>query len=459
MYNNSFSQSTTIRQLCEHYLNKYPDSNYSELARIIIDEHPNLVVAHRRMRYFLSCTLCDKDEPALSNYAFTSARVQSAQKEGVMTYQSEGPSMLSVQEVMDALQVDSNKFFIQQFWPRVVTKRVTLESLDGEGQPEVVDQITGWRYSLHIVNKLSLRDQREMEKSQSYDWEGLAEELTKGVPVSNRAITDRQQGKLIFPLADMHTGAKTVSRKSHPAFNIDVLRNVLAKAVDAVHKTRGERQVILVLPGDLCEAFSGLNHLNSWQELQPGMWGANVVSAVHKILCEVIEALGDSLVEILLTPGNHDRAAKSAKDWDTEGQVAKLLHYMLGLSHPNIPVQYDPVIVSYYDSATNINYMFNHGHNGISKRPPADMILQYGKPDAYNVFAQGHLHQYDRRDWYQVQGTKLSLRNYTTITLPSIFPGNMYSDRNGWGCGSGICLMYESPYLQGVPQVNHIPLL
>ena len=179
--------------------------------------------------------------------------------------------------------------------------------------------------------------------------------------------------------------------------------------------------------GDLIESYTGKNHKDTWKQIE--QHGMRVMFTVADLLIKLINEV-PNIVEVDIISGNHDRIS-SVNDDDTEGQVAYAVAELIkraGFEN----VTYDPLIIS--KNHDGVQYVMTHGHLPISKKNPAEIILDYGQQDSYNVILSAHKH------------TELIKRSTTKMRVhqcPSFVPANLYAERLGEHSPTGF-LLYEA---------------
>ena len=259
----------------------------------------------------------------------------------------------------------------------------------------------------------------------------------------------------IAACADLHIGAKVSNLIRTPDFNIDVIVSKVRLVADHINESNfGE--VHIILNGDYIESFQGLNHPSTFKSLEEGMWGANAVITVNKLLCEHLFSRVKNLKQILLVSGNHDRTSIDSKV-DNTGEVGALLSYMLKLSLPEVNIVYNPLLIS--QDIDGINYIITHGNSLLSKQDLTTSVLNWGKQDMYNLMLEGHLHTriskkvLKQSKWtlHNVDVVSFDEQKYRKIVLPSLFTGNYWSESVGFGGQSGFITVTN---MGGYPKVT-----
>lgn len=260
----------------------------------------------------------------------------------------------------------------------------------------------------------------------------------KEIKIKKSDDTNIEHGVSI--VADIHGGANVKGSFNLPAYNWSVIKNKLDKVANDINSRKAKKNTI-ILAGDLIESFTGLNHINSWKELDEyGGYGIDAVIEIIKILSEWLQKI-NNLYEVVIISGNHDRVTSDNKE-DVEGEVSKLISFVLKGQFGEL-VKWENLIAR--RKISGCGFLFMHGDKGLSKKK-GDLIGQYGYSGLYNIAFLGHLHT------RQVVTDNLT---YRILQVPSIFTGNSYSKRGGWSTLSGYTFSYvEDKY----PIVIDVPL-
>lgn len=238
-------------------------------------------------------------------------------------------------------------------------------------------------------------------------------------------------------LADLHAGAEVRGLFVTENYNLQILKEKLDTIAIEVNKLQAKR-VNLFFLGDIIESFTGMNHKNTWQEMEKGLYGANLVKVVIDLLVDFISKV-HNINMIYAIGGNHDRG-DSNNLVDYKGEIAGIIFAWLNSLLP-FEVKFDFSLVN--PTIDGISYICMHGHNKEINLNPEQIILNYGKQGNYNLVVSGHLHTLK---------IKADTHNYRQIVCPSVFPGNSYSERNGWTSNSGFMVTYNNG--KGKPNIN-----
>ncbi len=255
---------------------------------------------------------------------------------------------------------------------------------------------------------------------------GLLEYITasKLAPLVKRS-PDVKLGNAVVHVCDLHVGADIEAERNLPAYNVPILEKKLqAVAKDA--NSRKARNVTLVINGDLIETFTGLNHINSWKNIDKKYgYGVNATIMATDIITRFISSV-NNIDKVVILSGNHDRLSSDNKE-DSTGEIAQWVHYMINARFGNqFPVIWSKDVHS--EKIDSCGFIFTHGHLGISKKNPDHIVNQYGFEGLFNLVVMAHLHT--RKILVD------NLRN-RTIHAPSLFTGNNYSKGLGFSSLAG----------------------
>lgn len=274
---------------------------------------------------------------------------------------------------------------------------------------------------------------------------GLIEYITeaKFEPVV-RKTTDVKIGNAIVHVADLHTGAEIEAERNLPAFNTEVIAEKL-KAVAEDVNSRKAKKVTVVINGDLIETFTGLNHINSWKNIDKKYgYGVNATIKAHELLTTFLSQV-NNISEVILVSGNHDRVSSNNKE-DVTGEVVQWIHYMLNATYgKKFKVSWSEDVAS--REIDKCGFVFTHGHLGLSKKNPEALTNLYGFAGKFNLVVMAHLHT------RKILSDGINTR---VIHAPSIFTGNDYSKNLGYSSLSGYLYITVT---NGLPVVTDIPLV
>ena len=84
-----------------------------------------------------------------------------------------------------------------------------------------------------------------------------------------------------------------------------------------------------------------------------------------------------------------------------------------------------------------------HGHEKISNISASELVLKYGSQNHYNILLSGHLHS---------RFIKEDTEKFRKIICPSIFPGNNWSQGQGFSTQSGFLIISNNG--NGKPKIT-----
>lgn len=271
----------------------------------------------------------------------------------------------------------------------------------------------------------------------------LADYITesKVAPLVRRSKDVRAKHAIVH-VCDLHIGAEIEAERNLPAFNADVVAKKLAEIAKDANSRKAEKATV-VINGDLIETFTGLNHINSWKNIDKKYgYGVQATVKTIDILSEFISSIVN-VDEVIIIAGNHDRVTSNAKE-DVSGEVVEWVHFVLnGRFGKQFPVSWTKDVASIHREGCG--FVFTHGHLSISKKNPDHIVNQYGFPSMFNLVVLGHLHT------RKVLSDNVQNR---TIHAPSIFTGNNFSKNLGYSSLSGylyITVKNKLPVVVDVP--------
>ena len=258
------------------------------------------------------------------------------------------------------------------------------------------------------------------------------------VQVVKSVNEDFNAGSAYVSLADLHIGAYIRNLLLTPDFDKAKIGEYLSTVADNINSKRYESVHVGVL-GDLVESFTGLSHPNSWKGLEEGCYGGNAVIETYEILAEFFSKI-INLDGIYIIAGNHDRVTSSNKE-DTEGDVAKLVTYMLKAQYKGkVKVEFDKMCLTVV--VDDICHILTHGHLGFGKKDAAKVIFEFGIQGKFNILWSAHLHSRSvKKPYLMSEGTFHDSSSFRCITCPSIFTGNFYSEGLGFTSTAGFIIV------------------
>lgn len=252
--------------------------------------------------------------------------------------------------------------------------------------------------------------------------------VTNAKPKTVRTCADVKVDKPIVHICDLHGGADIKASRNLPAYGWKQLKAKLDRIAQDVNSRKG-KDVTIVLNGDFIETFTGLNHANSWKNIdgQNG-YGIKATIKVTDMIADFLSSV-NNIKEVVLLSGNHDRVTSSNKE-DVEGEVARLIAYVLAGQFP-FKVTWEEIVVS--RKINGAGFVFTHGHLGLGKKTADLVVNQYGYRNCYNTIVMGHLHS--RKVMSDTYDSRV-------IHAPSLFTGNNYSKGLGFSSRSGYLFIY-----------------
>jgi predicted phosphodiesterase len=234
-------------------------------------------------------------------------------------------------------------------------------------------------------------------------------------------------------IADIHFGAKNKINEHLPEYSVEALKEAFYTQIIPVINSYNASKVNIFLAGDLIESATGLNHLNSWQGMEEGYYGAKLLFDCYEFLVEAISQI-INVNKIIGVSGNHDRSTPN-KDHDNDGLFAEVIFRFLKVSFQatGIEVIFDSRLTNVkYD---DIVYIMSHGHEKLTDITGSEMVLKYGEQHSYNVCLSGHWHERRIKEDTEI------LRK---IVCPSLFPGNNYSVGLGYSTQAGFLIIHNN---------------
>ena len=301
---------------------------------------------------------------------------------------------------------------------------------------------TKWQVSSWTCNSWDAGDKTNYQVKVKLDPIGPANidltDVQEAYVASVRKVKARKAkgaGTGVAVISDFHIGAKVTDMLQTDDFSYDVVVDRLNQAALQINRLNYKKVEVAML-GDFIETFTGLNHMNSWQQLEYGGYGANVTIIAYNILRDFLEQI-NNLKGVSVISGNHDRTTIKA-DIDSQGGVAQILAFMLEQS--GFDVKFSHALVS--ENIDGIRYIFTHNHLGLSKNDMVQTFWEYGEQGVYNVLLGGHFHSRRGKTQYKkIDNIHWDQANYRSISVAPIFTGNWYSESNGWSSTSGITIL------------------
>lgn len=251
----------------------------------------------------------------------------------------------------------------------------------------------------------------------------------------------------VTTIADLHVGANIEATETLQTFNAEIIRDRLNQVAIEINERKATANTIC-FNGDLIETFTGLNHPNSWKNVDSKYgYGVKATIKAVELITEFLQKV-NNIHEVLFVAGNHDRTTSSNKE-DVDGEVVQWVHFIINAKFGHLfKCDWNSKVIS--RCINNVGYIWTHGHHALSKRNPAELITQYGfGKGTFSIIIEGHLH---------TRKIKADTSGYRSLVTSSIFTGNDYSDNSGWSTLPGFTYMYSKD-LVPYPVVLDIPLL
>jgi len=403
------------RKIVEKLLQENPDASNAEIARLAIDAGCSIHERGlRRMAASLKAgtsSVKKTIDSSKSSVAADNLKSETENADGSKELSYRGTtSIQSMEEAIDFFDIDTDVWEVTSW---------TANSWDAGAKTNYQVKLKLGRisseYSVDAVKALKKEYKQAVTKVKTRKVKGVG----TGVAV----------------LSDFHIGAKVQDMVQTDDFSYDVVADRLQQAADQINR-QGYKKVEVALLGDFIETFTGLNHMNSWQQLEYGGYGANVTIIAYEIIREFLSKV-NNLSTVTVVSGNHDRVTVK-NDVDSHGGVAQLLAYMLEKS--GLDVDFSHSVVS--RNIDGIRYLFTHNHLGLSKNDMVQTFWEYGEQGVYNVLLGGHYHSRRGKIQYKkIDNIHWDQANYRSISVAPIFTGNWYSESNGWSSTSGITIL------------------
>lgn len=298
-------------------------------------------------------------------------------------------------------------------------------------------------YNIVFKETVSKEDEQYLENLKVI----LRDQLTAKYTYKSNNTYNRDK-EAVLKWADLHFGAYIRGLLLTKDYDSDILLDGLLQSINETNQY-GFKKVHVHINGDLIESFSGLNHINSWMEMNPEEIGANAIKLCAELLHKSLSKI-NNLGCIKIVAGNHDRTSKDNKE-DVRGGAAELIAW--GLELMGYDVEFHPYITTHL--VEGINHINLHGDKGISRRTTKDIIWDYGTKGKYNFVFEAHLHSLiekmsvSQRDKFKV--IRDDSIDHRRMHLPSFFTGNYYSETLNFNSNAGYCIVWDNG--KGQPHV------
>ena len=226
-------------------------------------------------------------------------------------------------------------------------------------------------------------------------------------------------------------------------YNIDIVREQLQYVLTFV---KDSPKLHVHFMGDIIHSVSGLNHKDSWKNMDPAATGAEAIIQPYKLLLEFLGSI-DNLHSVNIVGGNHDRL-QSAKDQENTGEGAKLIAFMLDETLVSTPVNFDSYRII-DDEDPNMTVITLHGDKPVDKEPGQSIAWTFGNPSKFNYILTAHMHS-------RKQNPKDDGLTFRKEALPAFCPLDTYGKTVAHGSLPGFKLI--SAGKNKLPLVVDIPL-
>lgn len=251
---------------------------------------------------------------------------------------------------------------------------------------------------------------------------------------------------LVFTLADPHVGAQVRKITNAPRYDKEVLYQYADQLIERIN-AKGAAKVYLAGLGDYIESFSGMNHANSWLQMDAEVTRAGAIRAAVEFISYLVEGIYN-IVEIWGVSGNHDRTSADKKE-DGRSEAAEIIFMFLTERYQKVGIE----VVYKYDllvrAVGGICYILGHSHLNMlaNEKKALETISRHRVPGLYCVLLSAHLH---------TRIVKLDSDDCRWVFAPSFFTGNNYSSDGGWSSLAGFLTIENSG--QNYPRITDEPL-
>lgn len=296
------------------------------------------------------------------------------------------------------------------------------EQLDNViNNPEFIEK----KYNNRILMKMRQTiNQRSLDSAKMQD---TIEELMETFKTINKTITlttakGSNGQSAVVTIADMHSGAKVKDVQRTHDFDTDVIRKRLTYIAKDLNEC-GFANVYIAIMGDVFQG-SPYNHIGAGNTIEEQY--ASQYKVAYELLVEFIENV-NNIAAIYAIGGNHDRASSDNRQ-DQKASMLDILMFSISKVIKTIPIEFHHDTLAF--EVDNIVYILQHGHLNYHKKNSADIILDHGDANKFNMILRAHLHS------LQVLSND-DRRNYRRVVVPSIYTGEDYSSAGGWSNNAG----------------------
>lgn len=401
----------SIQELVRQYVKSCGDMSDRALASLILEDNDEIEYSHRTIRRHIATCRTQKEEEARDSNANTAVYTYKGQKE-----------IHTLSDAIEYFKVDLEQWEVDRY---------SCNSWEAQTKTGTV--------TLYQV-KLQLK-----RRQQSVDVNNALEQLRETL---DGFTINRKPGSntAVLALSDFHIGAKVQAMGNTPEFNVKTVVRRLQEVASCINQENYD-EVYVCLLGDFIESFTGINHQTTWQELEYGAHGTNVVILAYTIIRRFLTSL-DNVCGVYIVSGNHDRVSQKIEG-DPHGSVAGLLAFMLRENTP-LDVRHNAVLLGV--EIDSIYYVLTHNHHGIAKGDIGKVFWEHGRQGMYNVMLGGHWHaRKGKRVYRTIEEKHVDQANYRQLSVAPLFTGNLYSESNGWNSSAGYTVIINNG--QGKPNV------
>ncbi|WPZ08754.1 metallophosphoesterase [Roseivirga spongicola] len=310
-----------------------------------------------------------------------------------------------------------------------ITPKAELEQMVESKLQTLTDnmgELVERQYSKHMLKeaKKAIESNRKIELFETL-FETTERDEDQVPPVVVKTVLEpTERDHIVVTISDTHFGAKTMGSRLIKDYDRDQATEWMEEVSRQIN-SRKAKKVSVLLGGDYIESFTGTNHANSYQGMEYGVYGKKAYFNAVDILTSFLGSIGN-VEQVIGVSGNHDRG-DGRRDVDVTGEIGLMILEQLRRNFQQaFPIEYDSLLM--YKIIDGIGYGLTHGHNSISKKKGEDLTFEYGNNGVYNVWVQGHLHEFR-----VLQNSVKVLK----VVSPSIFPGNYYSEGLGFNSNPG----------------------
>jgi len=437
-----------LRELIADYVDQYPYDKKSDLAERILTENTDISLSHRSIRRYVSLA---KKEAALRDEVVDSTDTQEIPGVVVPFMQVEEDTIEAVPSIttMNKTEIDpfTNNSLVtltyrggdMEISLRTIDRVFcaysrkglnltgpivrTLLNISNEEFSAITSKMDlnkeSTPYSSVIKNILSEEDLKEYlaentsyvldllykhdgtvatelvrayktelvkMKNQDLYTQSLFKSLEKGLPEVNiepLKASESSGGEMLHVIIpDLHIGL------NQPNYNNAIVEEKFKEVLGILELTNASN-VHVTFMGDIIHSVSGMNHQDSWKNMDPAQTGANAIIKPYELLLNFLAAI-PRLVKVNIVGGNHDRM-QSSKNQENTAEGAKLIAYMLRKSLRSIPVEFSSSYVV-DDDDPNMCMIYLHGDNPLDKESVQTLSWNFGNPDKFNYVITAHMH-------------------------------------------------------------------